>query len=150
MRKILAGKVGTVLLCIVAALAGYFGNLQIQTYLGERAIENTGLELHSLEQAKVKAKAEDKKILVDVSAVWCSTCRKLDNEVFANAKVKEVIEKDYVVARLEYETPAGEAFLKKRGVEGVPNLWLLDKDGNDIKRLGLTFDPEEFAAQLER
>jgi thioredoxin-related protein len=34
------------------------------------------------------------------------------------------------------------------GVRGFPTLLILDADGNLVRKLSLTFDPEQFLAQL--
>lgn len=148
MKKFFSGTFGSILLFGIAGAVGYFGNVELQSYWGRQAIQNTGLEIHSLESALVKAKAENKKVFVDVSAVWCGTCRRLDSDVLADERVKKVLDEKYVVARLEYETEAGYKFLKDRDTDGVPNLWLLDSNGEDIKRLRVTFDPKSFEEQL--
>jgi thiol:disulfide interchange protein len=148
MKKFFSGTFGSILLLGIAGAAGYFGNVELQSYWGRQAIQDTGLEIHSLENALLKAKAENKKVFVDVSAVWCGTCRRLDSDVLADERVKKVLDEKYVFARLEYETEAGYKFLKERNTDGVPNLWLLDSNGEDIKRLRLTFDPVSFEEQL--
>ena len=148
MKRLLKGPVGTVLLVSAAAAIGYFGNYAIQSYLGKRAFANTGLESLSLAEAKEAARATNRKVLVDVSAVWCGNCRKLDNEVLANEKVREFIERHYVFSRLEYGTPEADRFLKQRNTDGVPNLWVIDPNGTNPKRVRLTYEPSHFREQL--
>jgi thiol:disulfide interchange protein len=148
MKNIFSSKLFSLLLFIAIPLPVYFINVEVQSYFGQRAFENTGLQRLSLKDAFTKAKAENKLILVDVSAVWCGTCRKLDNEVFANERVKKILDEKFVFTRIELETPAGKAFLHERNTYGVPNLWVLDSDGNNVKRLPVTFDPKEFLNEL--
>lgn len=140
--------IGTVVLIAVAASVGYFGNVELQSYWGRQAVNATGLRILRLDEAIDQARAENKLVLVDVSAIWCGTCRRLDNEVFANDEVKEVLKKRYVFSRLEYESGEGQKFIKERNVRGFPNLWVLDGNGNKVKRLHVTFDPAKFAEQL--
>lgn len=136
---------------LAALLAGvYFANVQIQTHLGRQALAGTGLVSLPLDQALAKAKAESKMVLVDVSAIWCPSCRLLDKRVFADGGVKKVIAAKFVYCRLEYESAEGKAFLKAQNAEGFPNLWLLDASGTVVKHLELTFNPSEFVDQLER
>lgn len=131
------------------ALVAYFVNVEVQSYLGRQALENTGLVSLPFEQALAKARVEKKLVLVDVSAIWCSTCRKLDNEVFAKDQVKRAVNEKYVFSRLEYESDEGQQFLKKYEVSGFPTLWLLDENGKIIRRLRGTFDENEFIAQIK-
>jgi thiol:disulfide interchange protein len=121
----------------------------VQSYFGQQALEKTGLQRFTLDEAMTKATAENKQILVDVSAIWCPNCRRLDNDVFANESVKKIINEKFVFARLEYESPEGTAFLEKHNTNGFPNLWLLDGKGNAIKQLRVTFNAEEFIKQLQ-
>ena len=148
MKNIFSSKLFSLLLFIAIPVAVYFINVEVQSYFGKQAFENTGLQSLSLKDSLAKAKAENKKILVDVSAVWCGTCRKLDNKVFADSSVKKELDENYVFTRIELETPEGEAFLAERNTYGVPNLWVLDSEGKNIKRLPITFDPNEFLKEL--
>ncbi len=135
---------------VLAVIAfGYFGSIELQSYWGRQAVAKTGLEAYGLQEAFLKAKKENKSVFVDVSAIWCGTCRRLDNEVFANRAVKEVLNENYVFVRLEYETAEGQRFIKERDVTGFPNLWILNSDGQNIRRLRVTFDPADFIAQIE-
>jgi thiol:disulfide interchange protein len=148
MKNIFSSKLFSLFLFIVIPVSVYFINVEVQSYFGKRAFENTGLQSYSLQESLAKAKAENKLVLVDVSAVWCGTCRKLDNEVFANEQVRKTLDEKFVFTRIEFETPEGEEFLEKRNTYGVPNLWVLDSNGNDVKRLPITFDPSEFLNEL--
>ena len=126
----------------------YFGNVELQSYLGKQALDNMGLELLSLEEAIDKAKRENKLVLADLSAIWCPSCRKLDNEVLANDKVKNAISKKYVFARIEYESKEGSAFKEKYQVSGFPTIVVIDQQGEKVRRLPLTFNPEQFVSLL--
>jgi thioredoxin-related protein len=117
---------------------------------GQRDFEKNGLVSLPLDKAKIKAKSENKHILVEVSAIWCATCRRLDSEIFADEDVKRVINERFVFSRLEYESDEGQNFLEKHKAAGFPNLWLLDGDGRVVKRLSVTFDKGEFLWQLYR
>ena len=126
----------------------YFANVEVQSYFGRQALAKAAIENHTLDEALKKARAENKLVLVDVAAIWCPTCRRLDNDVFADSKVRQKINERYVFSRLEYESPEGTEFLEKHAASGFPNLWILDGDGKTVKKLNVTFDPSEFTAQL--
>ncbi len=132
------------------AISAYLINVEVQSYLGRETLKKTGLVSLPLDEAKIKAKSENKRILVDVSAIWCSTCRRLDSEIFADEDVKRLIDEKFVFSRLEYETKEGQKFLEKHKAEGFPNLWILDGDGRVVKQLDVTFDKNEFLWQLSR
>ncbi len=149
MKQFFSGWVGKILLFAVVGLSVYFINVEVQSYFGRQALEKTGLQKFTLDEALTKATAENKQVLVDVSAIWCPNCRRLDNDIFANENVKKVIDQKFVFARLEYESPEGTEFLAKHNTTGFPNLWLLDNKGGTIKQLQVTFNPEEFIKQLQ-
>lgn len=148
MKKLFSGTIFSWVVFGVIALAAYFINVEVQSYLGRQALERTGLVSVSLDEALSQASAENKQVLVDVSAIWCPTCRKLDNDVFADAAVRKYINENLVFTRLEYESDEGQAFLEKHHAGGFPTLWLLDGDGQVVRRLRVVFNPDDFVRQL--
>lgn len=126
----------------------YFGNVELQSYLGREALKNTGLPMLSLDEALKKASEEDKLVLADMSAIWCSSCRKLDNEVLSNEEVQRAINDKYVFARIEYESEEGEEFMKIYHVSGFPTLLVLNSQGDSLKQLQITYNPIQFVSQL--
>jgi thiol:disulfide interchange protein len=148
MKKFFSGRLFYIFLLITVPTAVYFINVEVQSYLGRQALADTGLVSRNLSEAVALARAEHKLVLVDVSAIWCSNCRRLDREVFSKESVKAVIDSDFVFSRLEYESDEGQRFLEERNAVGFPTLWLLDGEGKTVKRLRVTYDPNAFAAQL--
>jgi thiol:disulfide interchange protein len=132
----------------VAAIAIYYVNIEVQTRLGRKAIAETGLQSLPLDEALRVASASDKTVLVNVSAVWCPSCRALDREVFSDARVAEAIRTSLVYSRLEYESAEATAFLRERDTRGFPNLWLLDAAGRPLRRLEYTLDATVFLQSL--
>lgn len=134
-------------LLIIAVV--YLGYTEFQSALGRQALKNTGITMLSLDEAIIQAKRENKLVLADISAIWCPNCRKLDNNVLANPKVKEVIEQSYIFARIDYESDEGKSFMNKYNVSGFPTLLILNKDGAKIRNLRLTFDPDTFIKMIK-
>ncbi len=129
-------------------IAAYFINVEVQTRLGQSVLEEMTLERHSLPEALAQAKAENKLVLADMSAIWCPTCRSLDKHLFSNPEVQAKINERYVFARIEYESEEGEAFMKKYDVHSFPTLLVLSPSGERIKELPITTFPEEFTPFL--
>lgn len=148
MKKFLSSHGFSIIFFAIVAVSAYFINVEVQSYWGRQALEKAALTNLPLADALSKAKAENKLILVDVSAIWCPTCRRLDNDVFADSRVRQTINEKFLFSRLEYESSEGTAFLEKHKATGFPNLWLLDGNGNVVKRLQVTFNPNEFLSQL--
>ena len=97
----------------IVALAAYFLNVEYQSHLGQKAIDATGLEVLAFQDALVESSKTGKPVLADLSAIWCPSCRRLDTEVLANEVVKSKIERDYIFARIEYESDEGTEFMEK-------------------------------------
>lgn len=135
-------------LIAIGVFAAYLLNVEVQSALGRRALAATELVSLPLPEALVRAETEGKVVLVAVSAIWCPTCRRLDQTVFADAAVRERVGATLVFSRLEYESAEGQAFLEQHQASGFPTLWLLDASGQVVRRLELTFDPAAFLAQL--
>jgi thiol:disulfide interchange protein len=135
---------------LIAALAYgvYLADVERRSYLGRQAFEATGLKSLALEDALPIAAAESKPILVEVSAVWCPTCRALSQKVMAAPKVRDRINESYIFVRLDYESEAGEQFMDRVGVRGFPMLFVLGPDGELREQLRITMDPDAFVTQL--
>lgn len=137
---------------IIAAVVviGYFAMVEVNTYLGKKALENTGLEIHQLESAFTLAKTESKLVLVDLAAIWCPNCRKMDETVLSDPKVRQAIQEKFIFARVEYETDEGKAFRERYGISGFPNVLILSPQGDLVKHLPFTLDPEAFLGYLSQ
>jgi thiol:disulfide interchange protein len=138
---------GIIILIIVL---GHYANKTVQSYLGQQAIDKTGLELRTLEQALEVANSTNKLVLADMSAIWCPACRKLDQQVFSDEQVKTQIKKDFVYARIEFESPQGERFMQNYQVTGFPTLLVLNAQGEKLVQLPINYEPSPFLATLER
>jgi len=132
----------------IIMLSVYIIFFEVQTYLGEQALEATGLDRVEFTRALELAKEKNKFILADMSAIWCPSCRKLDKQVFSNQSVKKLIEDNYIFTRLEYESKQGKAFMEKYDIKGFPTILILDGDGNKQFVLPPTYDADLFIDYL--
>lgn len=133
---------------VVLLVGAYIINVQIQSYLGRNAAVATGLPTHTFEQALSLAKQQGKPVLANFSAAWCPACRRLDKEVLAKTEVKQRIEQRYIFTRIDYDTEEGQTFMARYQAKGTPTLLILDAQGEQLKRLNLTFTPAQFLTQL--
>ena len=142
-------KYALLTLTALIPVVAYFANTEWQTRQGQQALAATKLEFRPLDKALVKAKAENKPVLADFSAIWCPACRALHATVFTDPTVKAAIESGYVLSRIDYESPEAPAFMAKYGVTGFPTLLLLDGDGKLLRRVPVTLDVVQFVAGLK-
>ena len=131
-------------------VAVYFINVEVQTYLGNKALKATGLENIEINAAMDQARDQSKYVLANVSAIWCPSCRTLDREVFSDEAVQREIRERFVFSRIEYESEEGQRFMAQYALTGFPNLLVIDPDGKLIKQLPVTSDPERFRSELPR
>ncbi len=103
-----------------------------------------------------RAKAEGKRVLVEVSGPYCSWCVKLGRYFEAH---HEQLDKDYVIVTLDYRFAHGQDVISRlRSIEGgIPWMAILDEDGkmlitSDDPKIGNIGYPGEASgrAQWER
>lgn len=135
---------------MVVAVGVYFAYQQLQRHLGQQARDNIRIEMLDFDVALAKAQAHEKLILADMSAIWCPTCRKLDSTIFSDERVQQVIDNNFVFARIDYDTEQGQDFAQSYRVSGYPVLLILDEQGEKLTRLPLSFDPMEFIGNLNK
>ena len=135
---------------ILISVLGYYGNRTIQSYFGQQAIDQTGLDILTLGQALDLAKRSNKLVLSDLSAIWCPSCRKLDKQVFSDKQVQTQLKQDFVYARIEYESPEGEIFMRNYQVTGFPSLLVLNAEGEKLVQLPINYEPLAFLKSLEQ
>ncbi len=102
----------------------------------------------------IEAKKSGKKILVDVYTDWCSWCKKMDSDTYADKRVSEYLSKYYVLIKLNAEgnekisyegksiSPA--EFAQGMGVNGYPATVFLKSDGQPITMLPGYAEPDRF------
>lgn len=78
-------------------------------------------------------------VMVDVWAVWCVPCKRMDDETYRDARVVE--EAGRVVA-LKVDADAQPIFIERYGVQAYPEVLFLDEVGREIGRMA-GFQPAE-------
>lgn len=58
----------------------------------------------SFNDALLKAKSEDKRVIIDIYTDWCGWCKKMDAEVYSNKEIKNIIEENFVFVKLDAES----------------------------------------------
>ena len=138
-----------VLAMIATALVGvYYMNKAYQSALGREALENNGLTSFPLAVAENKARNLSRQVLVEVGAIWCPTCRTLDQYVLSDPEVHQLLNKKYLFSRLEYDSPEASAFLADQNASGYQSLWIVDGNGKVVRRLPFVLSPERFLAEM--
>ena len=94
-----------------------------------------------------------KKIMLDFSADWCTSCKEFEEITFANAKVR-VKMNEFVLIRADVtdNTDQEKALSQKYGVFGPPAIIFFDKELNvmEAKTIIGFVEPDEFLAHLAK
>ena len=102
-----------------------------------------------LEGALLKAKVEQKLVLVDIYADWCAQCKELDEKTWPDPSVKAWITQNAVAVRID--TDAKRKDLASRlQVRSYPSVILLDGEGRELRRLLGFHKPEGMLAFLNK
>ena len=98
-----------------------------------------GITWYSMQEAQELAAENDKKVLVYAEAVWCTYCKKMENEVFPRQEVVDSIAQYYYPVRVDIESDkklvfneqalTGSQFARKYRVQGTPTFFFIDKSG---------------------
>jgi len=105
------------------------------------------------------AKAQDKRVIVDVGGEWCSWCHTMDRFIAANDDLKSLVDARYVWVKVNYSKEnKNEPFLSRwPKIEGYPHLFVLDAAGQllhsqDTSELeaGKSYDKAKFLAFAQR
>lgn len=92
-----------------------------------------------------EAQKNGKKILIDVYTDWCSWCKKMDANTYADKSVAEYLNKNYVLIKLNPEKDgdvmydgkkySAAEFSQGMGVNGYPATLFLKSNGQPITLL---------------
>jgi thioredoxin 1 len=103
---------------------------------------------HKLSDALAKAKTQGKPVIAIFSAVWCGPCQMMKKEVYPSTEVRQYHDK-FVWAYIDTDEESNAPDAQKYGVQGIPHIQFLDKDGNAVdKQIGAS-SPEDFAKTLD-
>ncbi len=122
----------------------YFGGRQANSWLGQKALNDTGIAFQPYEAAVEQAIESGKPVLLEFGAVGCGSCRKLNSQVMADERVKQKIHDDYVAAHVEWTNEQDQPVFQHFGVQSFPQVLILDPNTGSYYRIPTTFDPEEF------
>jgi len=86
--------------------------------------------IDSLDEAKINAKKENKHIMVMLSKDACDACWYMENIVFDDNKVKELLSSNFVLVYLDIHQDKIPSEFK---YVGTPTFYFLDAQGNKLR-----------------
>jgi len=87
-----------------------------------------------LDAALAVAEASDTRVLVRVTAPWCTACAALGRELL-DAPAGAALREGLVVAEVDFDAPASRAFVERYVIVSLPTVLLLEPDGGEVGRV---------------
>ena len=88
----------------------------------------------TFDEAKMKAKKENKLIFLDAYTSWCGPCKRMAREAFTNAQVGEYFNSTFVNVKMDMERGEGPVVARKYRVMAYPSLFFIRHDGSVAHR----------------
>ncbi len=102
----------------------------------------------SFDDARIKADAEGKLVLLDFYTTWCGPCKLLDKQTFVHDEVRPWMLERLVSLKIDAEKQVG---LKNRyRIAAYPTLVVVRPDGTEVGRFSGFRPPKEFVAEAGR
>lgn len=80
------------------------------------------------------AAQEDKMVFIDFYTTWCAPCKKLENLVFQNDSIKNILKKDFILLKYNAEDDSVYNLSKKHHISSYPTGLILNKSGYVVNR----------------
>ena len=100
-----------------------------------------------------QAVTQQKPVIIDFSADWCSPCRRLDETTFHHPELVALARKEFIMVKVDLTretSPQYQDIVRQYGVKGVPTVVFLTKAGQENTALRLLdyTPPEEFLVRM--
>lgn len=94
-----------------------------------------------------RAKTENKPVMVDFSADWCTFCKKLDEQTWPDAQVRGLAMK-FVAVKVDVDKD--QAAATQYGASSIPLIVFLKPDGTEIARNAGFVEPAEMIGLMNK
>jgi thioredoxin-related protein len=145
---------------IVLALVGVGLAVFLSSRKGHDGTDSSSgnIQWHSYNEGVTLARAQNKKLLVDVYTDWCGWCKKMDSDVYTDENIKSIVAGNFIAVKLNAESSTqvtvgtdqlDEAGLAKAmGVTGYPTTVFLESGAGPITKIAGYMEAKEFAIVL--
>ncbi len=104
----------------------------------------------SYEKALRRAKKEQRALMIDFRADWCSWCHRLDKTTYKDDRVAEIVAESFVAVKIDTEGSRAETAIAARyAVRDLPTIIFTSPSGVLVHRVDGFQGPGQFPATLE-
>ncbi|MEZ5320048.1 MAG: thioredoxin family protein [Vicinamibacterales bacterium] len=108
------------------------GDDPVRTERGRPRAETPVAWGHEFDAAVARARAENRRVLIDFETTWCGPCKTMDEWIWTDAEVAGVVTDGYVGVKLDGDIE--KALVSRFEVGGYPTMVVLGPDGREIAR----------------
>ncbi len=94
---------------------------------------------HALDEAKRRKK----NIFLDLYAVWCYPCKKLERETFSHPTVRKLL-KSYLAVKFNIDKSEGKKLVRRYRIHRFPTTLMIAPNGREIERIVGFYPPKFF------
>lgn len=88
--------------------------------------------IDNFESAQKISKISDQKIMIFFTGTWCSPCKIMKRQVFADLEVKNAMEEKVVSLEINIDDPNSQALVKQYNIGATPTTIFVDPEGKVI------------------
>lgn len=156
MKKLARPIVVLLLLSGVAVFGVQAGKKSVEAPVPDKY----GIEWYNYEAGWEKAKAENKHLFVDFTAVWCVWCKRLEANTFSQDSIKKTLTEDFVPVKIwekdtstldidGYTISTKDLRTREFGVRSYPTMWFVSPKGVRIGPVSGYVDANQMAQFLD-
>lgn len=144
-------------LAIPMGLAGLIAFVALGWFLNgdqSAAVTDHSADWKTFDEGTTLARQQGKKVVVDVYTDWCTWCKKMDSETYADRVVSQTLKAHFITVKLNAEssdlitfngeTMTSAQFAQAAGVTGYPTTLFLDENLKPITVVPGYAPPEKF------
>ena len=146
-------KIRIYLIFVLVLASAFFIERQLSIWWGKYTVTKNDLPAISLSEAQSmllnQGQEKDQKlILANFSAYWCSACRFLESNILADSAVKQRLTDNYVYVRLEETEDEFKPLFQRYQITSYPTLLLLNEELKVVRKISATRSVQSFLDQL--